>query len=93
MKKNLHKLALLGLLIALLPSCRSIYGTSKPGPSRSWDHWNASSVPPRVGRFWLGYDSDIHGSYFDKLSTDLSHVRKTCQRFFLNRNEDNPFQY
>ena len=92
MMKHLHKPALLGLLFALLPSCQSIMDFSEPGPNRSWDHWNADSIPPRVDRFFLGYDSDIHGSYGDKFAADFAHVRKTCQRIFLNRNEDNPFQ-
>jgi hypothetical protein len=92
MKKHLHKFALLGLLLALLPSCQSIFESSDPTPNRIWDHWNAYSIPPRVDRFFLGYDSDIDGSYGAKLSADLSHVSKTCQRMFLHHNEDNPFQ-
>jgi hypothetical protein len=92
MKKHLQSFALLGLLCAILPSCQSIFDSTAPGPNRIWDHWNADSIPPRVDRFFLGYDSDYDGSYHDKLSEDWNHVRKTCQRMFLNRNEDNPFQ-
>ena len=92
MKKHLQHSALLGLLVALLPSCQSIFSDSEPGPNRSWDHWNAESIPPRVDRFFLGYDSDKDGAYSDKLASDFAHVRKTCQRFFLNYNSDNPFQ-
>ena len=91
MKKILRNSALLGLL-ALLPSCQSLFSGDDPGPNRSWDHWNADSIPPRVDRFFLGYDSDRDGAYSDKLKADFAHVRKTCQRVFLNYNSDNPFQ-
>lgn len=92
MKKHLQKFALLGLLITILPSCQALMLFSEPEPNRIWDHWNADSIPPRVDRFFLGYDSDVDGSYANKLGTDLGHIRKTCQRIFLNRNEENPFQ-
>ncbi len=92
MKKLLQYSALLGLLVALLPSCQSIINQPEPGPSRTWDHWNARSVPPRVDRFFLGYDADRDGAYTDKLLADYAHVRKTCQRIFFSYNPDNPFQ-
>jgi len=93
MKKHLQHTILLGLLVGLLPSCASVFESSDAPPNRNWDHWNVDSIPPRVDRFFLGgYDSDIHGSYADKFSADMAHVRKTCKRIFLNHNEDNPFQ-
>ena len=93
MKKHLQHSALLGLLVALLPSCQSILSDAEPAPNRIWDHWNSESIPPRVDRFFLGYDSDEDGAYSDKLAADFAHVRKTSQRVFLNYNSDNPFQY
>ena len=88
MKKLLQHSALLGLLLGLLPSCQSILGMN-----RSWDHWNASSLPARVDRVFLGYDPDVDGTYQEKLRSDFAHIRKTCARVFLNHNEENPFQY
>jgi hypothetical protein len=87
MKMQFHKPLLFGLLLSLLPSCQS-----NPAPSRTWDHWNAASVPSRVGRFFLGYDSDREGAYIDKLGSDVLHVNKTLKRAFFSTNEDNPFQ-
>ncbi len=84
---QIQKPLLFGLLLALLPSCQS-----DPAPSQAWDHWNAASVPPRVERFFLGYDSDKDGPYVDKLKADTEHVGQFMQRAFLNRNTDNPFQ-
>ncbi len=90
MNKHLYKPALLVLLLA---SCTSFRVNETPSPNRSWDHWNAASIAPRIDRFFLGYDSDIDGSFSNKLSNDFAHVRKTCARVFLHHNEDNPFQY
>ena len=87
MKMQFHKPLLLGLILSLLPSC-----ASNPTVSDTWDHWNASSVPPRIERFFLSYDPDRDGSYMEKLGTDLKHVRKLGNRIFLHRNTDNPFQ-
>ena len=83
-----QKPLLFGLLLSLLPSCQS-----DPTASVTWDHWNPSSVPPRIERFFLSYDPDRDGAYTEKLSGDINHVRKIGNRVFLHRNTDNPFQY
>ena len=84
---QIQKPLLFGLLLSLLPSCQS-----DPAPSRAWDHWNADSVPPRVERFLLGYDSDKDGSYATKLKADTKHVGTILQRAIFHTNPDNPFQ-
>ena len=87
MKMQFQKPLLFGLLLSLLPSCQS-----NPLASDTWDHWNPSSVPPRIERFFLSYDPDRDGSYADKLGEDINHVRQIGNRIFLHRNPDNPFQ-
>ena len=88
MKMQFQKPLLFGLLLSLLPSCQS-----KPIASDAWDHWNPSSVPPRIERFFLSYDPDRDGAYTEKLGEDINHVRQIGNRVFLHRNTENPFQY
>lgn len=67
--------------------------SSHQTPNRIWDHWNAESVPPRVVRFFFGYDSNIDGPHIiNKWKDDGAHVNRTLKRMFFHHNEDNPFQ-
>ena len=69
---------------------------AKPGqdkPSRTWDHWNAESITPRVGRFLLNYDSDRDGpSIWNKWGKDRENIMETFNRMVFHKNSDNPFQ-
>ena len=67
--------------------------SSHQTPNRIRDHWNAESVPPRLERFFFGYDSNIDGPHIiNKWKDDQAHVGRTLKRMFFNHNKDNPFQ-
>jgi hypothetical protein len=73
------------LLDDLVPS-------DKDKPSLAWDHWNARSISPRMGRFFLNYDSDIDGAKLStKLTEDRHETYRILVRLFLNNNPGNPF--
>ncbi len=54
------------------------------------DHWSHQSVAPRIGRFFLGYDSQRDGTYRDFQHARKQSVELTLRRHFLNHNPDNP---
>lgn len=57
------------------------------------DHWSASSIGPRVGRSFLGYDHHTDGaSYLDFQWRRKQESSLTVRRHFLNQNPHNPFQ-
>ena len=53
-------------------------------------HWEEESLVPRVGRFFLGYDSEKDGDYRDFSWRRRQAINKTMVRHFLNINPDNP---
>lgn len=64
----------------------------KTGSSRANSHWNAQSIGPEIGWYFLGYEVDEDENYGDRLEKDGRHVGLTLQRHFLSVNPDNPFQ-
>ena len=53
-------------------------------------HWTVQSTFPRMGRFFLGYDSQRDGTYKDFAYARKQSVELTLRRHFLNHNPDNP---
>jgi len=57
------------------------------------DHWSTYSIGPRVGRAFLGYDSETDGeSYLEFQWRRKQESSLTVRRHFFNHNPDNPFQ-
>ena len=53
-------------------------------------HWRHDSVAPRIGRFFLGYDSQRDGTYKDFQHDRKQSIELTLRRHLLNHNPDNP---
>jgi hypothetical protein len=54
------------------------------------DHWNSSSIAPRAGRFFLGYDAAKDGDYRDFAWRRKQDINLTLRRHLLHHNPDNP---
>ena len=54
------------------------------------DHWNADSVAPRAGRFFLGYDAGRDGDYRDFAWERKQDINLTLRRHLFHHNPDNP---
>ncbi|MDA1265048.1 MAG: hypothetical protein O2816_08215 [Planctomycetota bacterium] len=54
------------------------------------DHWNADSIAPRAGRFFLGYDAQKDGDYRDFAWERKQHINLTLRRHLFHHNPDNP---
>jgi len=81
-------------ITALLCAAASafIFSGCASSPGQAQDHWNARSVAPQISRVFLGYETDVNGSYRDYQWENKQHIAKTLQRHLLNWNPDNPFQ-
>ena len=53
-------------------------------------HWSASSVPPRMQRFFLGYNADKDGPYQEFQWDRKMDIQVTMRRHLLNMNPGNP---
>lgn len=85
LRSALLKSAALLAVASVAPSC------TIPGDSID-DHWNLSSVPPRVARAVLGYDATKESSYRDFAWDRKQSIELTIRRMFLNHNPMNPNQ-
>lgn len=56
------------------------------------DHWNASSVVPRMTYAFTGYDYATDGPYIEKVWQDRHDINVTLRRHFLNDNPERPFR-
>ncbi len=54
------------------------------------DHWNADSIAPRAGRFFLGYDSQKDGNYREFAWERKQDINLTLRRHLFHHNPDNP---
>lgn len=74
---------------SLLVLCAS--GCQSPGYTVN-EHWKERSVPPRITRFFTGYDASKDGQYLDFQWVRKKQINLTLRRHFLNSNPDNPNQ-
>ncbi|MCP3919858.1 MAG: hypothetical protein GY711_30360 [bacterium] len=78
----------LGSLIAAL-ALSAATGCQNTGQDIN-DHWNAKSIPPRAGRFLLGYNAEKDGDYRDFAWARKQNINTTMRRHLLHHNPDNP---
>ena len=54
------------------------------------NHWRLSSIPPRVGYHFAGYEPQMDDSYFNRLGDDAGSIWLTLERHFWLGNPHNP---
>ena len=88
--RSLHSLAALALLAL---GCQGPAGPAdSPPPSQINDHWSMNSIAPRMGRVFLGYNSDRNGRYIDYQWEKKRDINLTLSRHLLSWNPKNPFE-
>lgn len=71
------------LVVSLAAGCES-------SGSDMNNHWSARSVPPRMQRFFLGYNADKDGTYRDFQWKRKMDLQVLMRRYLLHLNPDNP---
>lgn len=54
------------------------------------NHWRLTSIPPRVGYHFVGYEPQEDGSYMNRLRDDTGDLWLSLERHFWLGNPNNP---